>query len=180
VDIEELVAQCSEAVEEPEWHSAVRLVLERAVGDRRLVESLVGPACGLNTLFVSPGLTVLNVVWPPCMSLYPHNHRMWAAIGIYRGREDNSFYRRQGDVIVEAGGRTLDQGDVFLLGDDAIHAVHNPISGYTGAIHVYGGDFFATPRSQWDFETLQEQPYDVEATRREFERAERNVDANLK
>ena len=33
-------------------------------------------------------------------ALYPHDHRMWAAIGIYAGQEDNAFYRRTG-----AGGR---------------------------------------------------------------------------
>jgi hypothetical protein len=37
------------------------------------------------------------------------------------------------------------------------------------AIHVYGGDFFGTPRSEWDPITLTEQPYDVAATLRIFE-----------
>jgi len=33
-----------------------------------------------------------------------------------------------------------------------------------GAIHVYGGDFFAASRSEWDPETLLEQPFDKEKT----------------
>jgi hypothetical protein len=41
----------------------------------------------------------------------------------------------------------------------------------TGAIHVYGGDFFATSRSEWDPETLLERPYDVEKNLQLFERA---------
>jgi hypothetical protein len=49
--------------------------------------------------------------------------------------------------------------------------VTNPISRLTGAIHVYGGDFFATERSEWDPETLGEHPYDVEKTLRLFEEA---------
>jgi predicted metal-dependent enzyme (double-stranded beta helix superfamily) len=44
---------------------------------------------------------------------------------------------------------------------------------HTGAIHVYGGDFVGTPRSQWDAESLDEQPYDLEAVRQAFERAQR-------
>ena len=28
------------------------------------------------------------------MDIYPHDHRMWAAIGIYAGEEDNAIYRR--------------------------------------------------------------------------------------
>jgi hypothetical protein len=46
--------------------------------------------------------------------------------------------------------------------------VANPLRVYAGAIHVYGGDFFNTPRSDWDPDTLQERPYDVERTRKLF------------
>jgi predicted metal-dependent enzyme (double-stranded beta helix superfamily) len=28
------------------------------------------------------------------MSVMPHNHEMWAVIGIYTGREDNILWRR--------------------------------------------------------------------------------------
>jgi len=33
-------------------------------------------------------LTILNVVWTPGMVVYPHDHRTWAVIGLYGGRED--------------------------------------------------------------------------------------------
>jgi predicted metal-dependent enzyme (double-stranded beta helix superfamily) len=67
---------------------------------------------------------------------------------------------------------------VLLLGDDAIHGVDNPMRAYTGAIHVYGGDFFATPRSQWDADTLEEAPWDIEAVREAFAAAEEAFEAN--
>jgi predicted metal-dependent enzyme (double-stranded beta helix superfamily) len=102
---------------------------------------------------------------------------MWAAICIYSGRESNAFYRRRDESIVQSGGKELLEGDVQLLGDEVIHAVHNPARSHTGAIHVYGGDFIAKPRSQWDAETLEEQPYDLETVRREFERAENRYKA---
>ena len=28
------------------------------------------------------------------MTLFPHDHAMWAVIGIYGGREDNIFWKR--------------------------------------------------------------------------------------
>jgi hypothetical protein len=31
---------------------------------------------------------------------------------------------------------------------------------------VYGGDYFATPRSQWDPQTLEETEFDVEQVKR--------------
>ncbi len=86
---------------------------------------------------------------------------MWAAIGIYGGQEDNAFYRRTPEGVVASGGKELHEGDVALLGDDTIHSVRNPRRSHTGAIHVYGGDFFARPRSEFDPETLEEAPYDV-------------------
>ena len=37
------------------------------------------------------------------MAIYPHEHRMWAVIGLYGGREDNTFYRRSPQGLVVAG-----------------------------------------------------------------------------
>ncbi len=112
----------------------------------------------LTPLYRSDELTVLKVVWAPGMWLQPHDHRMWAAIGVYAGREDNTYYRRTGDGherIAVSGGRELDEGDVSLMGDDVIHAVANPLAVCTAAIHVYGGDFFRRDRSDWDPDTLE-------------------------
>ena len=84
---------------------------------------------------------------------------MWAVIGIYTGREDNIFWRRLPDGRVEAAGaQSLCERDAVPLGRDIIHSVTNPIPRLTGAIHVYGGDFFAVARSEWDAETLLEAP----------------------
>ena len=47
----------------------------------------------------------------------------------------------------------------------------NPIARLTGAIHVYGGDFFAAKRSEWDPETLTERAYDVDKNMRLFKEA---------
>ena len=41
------------------------------------------------------------------MTIMPHNHRMWAVIGVYTGREDNIFWRRlpgAGRGMIEAAG----------------------------------------------------------------------------
>ena len=60
---------------------------------------------GLTALHRSADLTILNVVWAPRMTIMPHDHRMWAVIGIYTGREDNIFWRRlPGGRPVEAAG----------------------------------------------------------------------------
>jgi predicted metal-dependent enzyme (double-stranded beta helix superfamily) len=129
---------------------------------------------GLSILDRAPDLTVLHVVWAPGMQLFPHDHRMWAAIGIYAGREDNAFFRRSGSEprsLTESGGKLLDTGDVLVLGDDVIHSVANPLDRLTAAIHVYGGDFFAEPRSQWGPGPREERPYDMDDVHRQFAEA---------
>jgi predicted metal-dependent enzyme (double-stranded beta helix superfamily) len=171
VDRDELVTNCIEASVETEPRLAVKEVLQRAV--REFPDQVDKPSGWLDIWHVSPSLTVLHAVWPPDMMLFPHDHRMWAAIGIYGGREDNAFFRRREGRLVESGGKELREGDVTLLGDDTIHAVHNPLGRYTGAIHVYGGDFVTTKRSQWNPETLVEEPYDLAAVRARFDAAER-------
>jgi predicted metal-dependent enzyme (double-stranded beta helix superfamily) len=81
------------------------------------------------------------------------------------------MYRRGPERIAAAGGHLLQESEVLGLGADAIHAVANPERRFTGAIHIYGGDFVNQPRSQWDPDTLLEQPYDLEEVRRLFAQA---------
>ena len=58
---------------------------------------------------------------------------------------------------------------MLLLGDDVIHSVTNPREVLTGALHVYGGDFFDTPRSQWGPGPREERPWDIDDARRQFD-----------
>lgn len=173
-DVDEFIEDCQRALSENEPRRAVREVLTRAVSEAAAVAgALEHHHAGITALHRSDTLTILNVVWGPEMKLLPHDHRMWAAIGIYAGQEDNAFFRRQGETIVDSGGKELRERDVLLLGDDAVHAVTNPLRSYTGAIHVYGGDFFAEGRSQWDPETRKEVPFDFELVASLFEASNR-------
>jgi predicted metal-dependent enzyme (double-stranded beta helix superfamily) len=128
-------------------------------------------------LYNSEELTILNVVWGSLMTIMPHNHLMWAVIGVYTGREDNIFWRRMseeaGGKVEAAGAKSLGERDAEGLGRDVIHSVTNPLARLTGAIHVYGGDFFSVSRSEWDPETLLERNYDMEKNMRLFEAANR-------
>ena len=99
------------------------------------------------------------------MNLMPHNHLMWANIGIYSGREDNILWRRGSERIDAYSAKALFRGDAVALPADVIHSVTNPLVRFTGGIHIYGGDFFATPRRHWDPETLAEEPSNGEVIR---------------
>jgi predicted metal-dependent enzyme (double-stranded beta helix superfamily) len=177
-NLDHFVSDCRDAIRQDASSKFVREIVARAVSDPRAVLNGLGePNRGeINRLYRSHDLTILNVVWAPWMTLLPHNHQMWAVIGIYTGREDNIFWRRVGGTTphsrVEAvGAKALAETDAVTLGQDVIHSVTNPIPRLTGAIHVYGGDFFDVARSEWDAETLLERRTDGEKMAQRFEEA---------
>ena len=178
-DKERFIQDCVGAA--PEGQEAIREIVADAISDSARMMAQLGPPeqAGLTPLYRSDELTIIKFVWAPCMSLMPHNHQMFAVIGIYEGREDNVFWRRGTNGIEADGAKSLGAGDVVVLDRDVIHSVLNPIAKMTCAVHVYGGDFFAPkqPRSQWDHETLTEQPWDVEQVKSLFAAAEARYNA---
>jgi predicted metal-dependent enzyme (double-stranded beta helix superfamily) len=179
LDVDTLIADCIAARGESEPRRAVGEVLTRVVSQPAAVAAALPPIRGgITPLHHSPELTILNIVWPPHMVLAAHDHRMWAAIALYSGGEDNAFFRRADQGIVESGGKSLHPCDVCLLGAETIHAVVNPTGEYAGAIHVYGGDFFGTARSEWTGEPPREQPYDVNRVLAAFEAADLAAEQN--
>ena len=175
-DLDQFISDCTAALRQDASHSSVREVVARAVSDpAKILKALGEPNRGeMQILYRAGDLTILNVIWAPWMTLLPHNHRMWAVIGIYTGREDNIFWRRvqpsRGTRVEAAGAKAISEKDSVPLGHDIIHSVTNPLPRLTGAIHVYGGDFFGAKRSEWDPESLEEKPYDVEKALRMFKR----------
>lgn len=171
-EVDQLVHDLRAAIAEDEPRRAVKEVLERAVSDPTAVGDALRPTeGGLATLHHADDLTVMHVVWAPGMTIFPHDHRMWAALGIYAGREDNAFYRRPAPdavTLVESGGKRLEVGDAAVIGAETIHGVTSAPDGLTAAIHVYGGDFINARRSAWGPGEPIERPYDVEATKRAF------------
>jgi predicted metal-dependent enzyme (double-stranded beta helix superfamily) len=177
-DLDQFIADCRAALAADKSHKLVRDVVARAVSDPTAVLKGLGePSRSVfQPLYRSSDLTIANVIWAPKMTVVPHNHHMWAVIGIYTGREDNIFWRRVPDgrdgKLEAAGAKALSVRDAEPLGRNIIHSVTNPINRLTGAIHVYGGDFFdPAHRSEWDAETLLEQAWDPQRAVARFEDA---------
>ena len=165
------IQDCIDAI--PEGQGAIREVVCKAVSNGAGVMSTLGEPqhAGITPIYRTQDLTIINFAWAPCMSLMPHNHQMFAVIGIYSGREDNVFWRRTDNSIEAVGAKSLGVADVATL---------NPIGKMTCALHVYGGDFFApdAPRSEWDHETLIEHPWDVDKVKALFREAEVRFNAS--
>jgi predicted metal-dependent enzyme (double-stranded beta helix superfamily) len=163
--IEEFVAQCSVAFEEDRGRDAMKEVVERAVRDRGLLEELPLEA-GVKVLYGAEDLTILHVVMAErpvgAGRPIPHNHLMWALVGVMHGSEENEFFRRSGWTIEPSGsGRVIGAGEVLMMGDDTIHSVRNPSSErLSSALHVYGGDLIAAEKTMWCEPNWAEEPFD--------------------
>jgi len=174
-DLDAFVTECRTALAADPTFQAIREIVARAVSDpSAIIERFGAPRqAGVKKLYQSADLNILNFVWGPQMTLLPHNHLMRVVIGIYTGREDNIFWRRvpgaEGAKINPAEVKCLGAGDAVVLEEDVIHSVTNPLMRPTGAIHVYGGDFFGISRSEWNPETLLERPFDLDNEMRWFD-----------
>src|SRR4029077_12318054 len=180
VELDQFVSDCRAALRADLPQKAVQEVVRRAVSTPADILKAIGEPgrAEMQTLYRSDDLTILNASWAPWMNLLPHNHQMCAIIGLYTGREDNIFWRRvpgSNGLVEAAGARALREKDAEPLVVDIIHSVSNPLPKLTGALHVYGGDFFCVPRSEWDAETLLEQACDGDRMARRFEEANQRL-----
>ena len=165
-NLETFIEDCRRLVREPH---APRVALERmreAMAEpdavaRAMPALAAGSGVLAAPLYRSAELTVRPVTLRPGLLSIPHDHGMWAVIGICQGEEANTFYRREGEGLAESNHRIIHTGEAILLGEDVIHAIENPLGTPTIGLHVYGGDLLAAPRSMWDPHEGREHAYDV-------------------
>ena len=174
---EMFVEQCKKLATQDDCHKRIKSLLEDALKDSDSVMAALGEptTAGFEVLYASDNLSIINFVWAPGMKLHAHNHNLWAVIGIYIGTEENTFYVRRDDAIVEQNTKDITTGDVMMLGREIIHSVKNASKKFTGGIHIYGGDFINVERSQWDEGSFKESRYDMEQTRQIFADANKKI-----
>ena len=145
------VADCQGAAAESDPVEAVREVVEAAIQQGAAIDETLGTKVTgeADTLFRSDELTVQRIIWPGGSASPPHDHRMWAVVGVYAGREVNTLFDRRDRVISSRQVVPIDAGGVLTLPVDAVHAVRNPDRQWTAGLHVYGGDIVDVERSAW-------------------------------
>jgi predicted metal-dependent enzyme (double-stranded beta helix superfamily) len=164
-DLEGFISDCRRHAALGETKAILELMRD-AVRDPAALKAAVTPLeRGVSVfdapLFRSADLTVLNVTLRPGGLSIPHDHAMWAVIGIYEGQENNTFFRRAGERLDQVNTREVSAGEAMLLGPNVVHAIENPLATQTLGLHVYGGDLFAEPRSMWSPHTGAEHAYDI-------------------
>lgn len=120
-----------------------------------------------------------RITWPGGAASPPHEHRMWAVVGVYAGREVNTVFDRSGPEITPARTVHVNSGDVFVLPATAVHEVHNPERRWTAGLHVYGGDILNVERSSWLPDGTEAPSTQVSAQRRAMVQAMRDLASDL-
>lgn len=166
-DLDKFIQDCLSLKRDEHLPKRVLEMMREAVSDPAAVKAGVAPLdpkVGVldAPLYRSAELTVLNVTLRPGVLSIPHDHRMWAVIGIYGGEEANTFFRRTDHGLEESNHRTLHTGEAMLLGADVVHAIENPLAEPTLGLHVYGGDLLGAERDMWNPHTGEARPYEVQ------------------
>lgn len=185
-DIDDFVAACLQA-----WSldgaPAVQEVLQRTLTDAcASVRDVFGEPtrAGLTVLYPGPELVVENMVWAPGMYYPAHNHNTSVMTGVYAGTEVNDFYLKIGGGPEAPLERTetvdIAEGDTVLMAHDAIHRIANPDKRrFTGAFHIYMGDYLHSSRSIW-YPGDAEVPASFALTKDIFAAANRDLEAARK
>ena len=106
-------------------------------------------------------LSFFSLVVPPGQSTPVHDHLAWGLVGLYRGEQIETVYRRVDDGtregyadLVEQERRLLRPGDCYMLlpPDGDIHAVMTVSETPSVSIHLLGNDTGCTWRHAFDAE----------------------------
>jgi len=162
-DPELFVEACRDALSGTDPLDALHAAVTAALRDRETLLARVPTDRGMfvSVLHESKKLTVLQFVTPKGFAFPPHNHAMVSAVGVYLGAEDNVYYTHDGTSLRETERRTVATGQVAVHDRDVVHAIAAAGSEPLGALHVYGGDFFHEPRSEWRGTPLERHEYDT-------------------
>jgi predicted metal-dependent enzyme (double-stranded beta helix superfamily) len=164
-----MIKKCNLALDTPDPQAKVEAILLEAAQDPDIANAISQRTKFANladlAIHRSETLTLLAGALPPGFSAAPHNHNLWSVVGVCGGQEDNQFFERDGDGLKHIGSASVLAPGVLANDADVIHAICNPLDEPLLALHAYGGDLFATPRSNWAPETHEEIPYDWEKVR---------------
>ncbi len=155
-------AACSEI--EPHFRT---LVLDREWLPERYQadapESGMGGGIGQWLLFraADRSLSLFSLVVPPGSMTPVHDHLAWGLVGLYRGNQDEEFYRPGDGALELVRRRPLEPGDYYTLlpPRDDVHRVRTTSTTTSVSIHLLANDTGCVLRHTFDEETGEAKPF---------------------
>ena len=152
--LDDFVEQLKAASRSDQPGRNVRHLMDQAFADPKQIEQALPSFEQDDTiLFEDEHVSIWHSRFQPGLHVPPHDHQTPAVIGLYKGRERNSFYDVEEGKLTLKGTKELVPGDVLAIGSEGIHSVEalgdQPCSG----IHVYLSSLTTIERSLFDWES---------------------------
>lgn len=106
-------------------------------------------------------LSLFSLVVPPGAMTPVHDHLAWGLVGIYRGSQDEEFYRPREGGLDLLRRRPLEPGDFYALLPPAndVHRVRTTSEVTSVSIHLLANDTGCVDRHTFDEETGEARPF---------------------
>lgn len=106
-------------------------------------------------------LSLFSLVVPPGAMTPVHDHLAWGLVGIYRGNQDEEFYRPGGGRLELLRQRPLEPGDFYTLlpPRDDVHRVRTTSRETSVSIHLLANDTGCVWRHTYDERTGAASPF---------------------
>src|SRR5262245_19773072 len=106
-------------------------------------------------------LSLFSLVVPPGSMTPVHDHLAWGLVGLYRGNQDEEFYRPREDGLELLRRRPLERGDFYSLlpPHNDIHRVRTTSEVTSVSIHLLANDTGCVARHTFDAQTGEARPF---------------------
>jgi 3-mercaptopropionate dioxygenase len=126
-------------------------------------ESGMGGGIGQWLLFraADRSLSLFSLVVPPGSMTPVHDHLAWGLVGLYRGNQDEEFYRPREGGLDLLRRRPLERGDFYSLlpPRNDIHRVRTTSEVTSVSIHLLANDTGCVARHTFDEQTGEARPF---------------------
>jgi predicted metal-dependent enzyme (double-stranded beta helix superfamily) len=126
-------------------------------------ESGMGGGIGQWLLFraADRSLSLFSLVVPPGAMTPVHDHLAWGLVGLYRGNQDEEFYRPEAGRLELARRRPLSPGDFYVLlpPRNDVHRVRTTSAVTSVSIHLLANDTGCLLRHTYDEKTGEARPF---------------------
>ena len=106
-------------------------------------------------------LSLFSLVVPPGAMTPVHDHLAWGLVGLYKGNQDEEFYRPGPGRLELARRRPLSPGNFYALlpPQDDVHRVRTTSAVTSVSIHLLANDTGCVLRHTYDEETGEARPF---------------------
>ena len=106
-------------------------------------------------------LCLFSLVVPPAAMTPVHDHLAWGLVGLYRGNQDEEFYRPEQGRLELTRRRPLSPGDFYALlpPQDDVHRVRTTSASTSVSIHLLANDTGCVLRHTYDETTGEAHPF---------------------